>query len=815
MATLGSLVVSLEANLAKFTGEMEKSAYIAEQNARRTQKAIDNITGSIKGLMAAAGVGLSIKELWGTFKEVTTAESNLLKMANRLNTTTEELSALGIMARKTGMDADAFNIAIERMQKNISNAELKVEAAAGAVDEFGEPLEKGAKTLDELGLRAEVLNRLPLPDKLKAIAMAMQENIAPADKSRIALELFGRAGGAMVIALKAGPEAMDEWVRKAERLGMVIGTDMAERASKAKEATGDLAAAWHSFAIELTDVAAPAITRVINLLTDLIIAARKAPPAMAIAAETAIDYAISQAAASQAAAGVGPGGEAAESFFGAAPIPKEAFKPPIRPGPKPEKGGGASLESAYNRLQAIIDNLNKDIQKLTAGNLAEIEAHLTKTLNDIAKLGAKGIETAEAEALAYRRATLEKKKVVEDFAIFQAEHSGNAYRKINAQAEDWLRKYKGIQGSAEAVERIRLRMIRDQQLADQNEMLGKTKSYVDILAATGPLITDQFRWRERSLDLEIKQSQIELERWLTQKNITGEMAEQYRSLSALASQSKRFHFEAEKLEKTGGVFGGIQAWALRRRQSAILGAGELGMGLMGDMEKHVSSFISKGLVGALRGEKIDFAQIGIGIAESLISRIVEWGISQLFSLISGAVMPMEIAGMTAGAELAMGGAAAASEMIAGATIAAYILSSAMAGGGGGGVGIGGLGSIVEFVGGEGMEGIVGGLASIAEFVSFHQGGIVYAHQGYSNLRHDEVPAILKTGERVLTREQNRAYEGRGGGNGRGGIIINVTHAPAYHYRPTEADYKRDARQIVKAINQEIGKYGQRMGNGQI
>jgi len=64
--------------------------------------------------------------------------------------------------------------------------------------------------------------------------MAMQENIAPADKSRIALELFTRIGGAMVIALKAGPEAMDKWYRKAERLGMIVGTDIAERASKAK-----------------------------------------------------------------------------------------------------------------------------------------------------------------------------------------------------------------------------------------------------------------------------------------------------------------------------------------------------------------------------------------------------------------------------------------------------------------------------------------------------------------------------------------------------------------------------------------------------
>jgi hypothetical protein len=188
------------------------------------------------------------------------------------------------------------------------------------------------------------------------------------------------------------------------------------------------------------------------------------------------------------------------------------------------------------------------------------------------------------------------------------------------------------------------------------------------------------------------------------------------------------------------------------------------------------------------------------------------------------------AGAISGSNILVGSELGGNALINAGTIVANILAnifSQASGGGGGGSIFGGLGALATlggiiaapFTGGTSMA--AGSLVGISTAYgpqllgSYHQGGIVYAHQGYSNLRHDEVPAILKTGERVLTREQNRAYEGRGGGNGRGGIIINVTHAPAYHYRPTEADYKRDARQIVKAINQEIGKYGQRMGNGQI
>ena len=76
-------------------------------------------------------------------------------MASRLNTTVTDLSSLGVVQRKTGMESEAFNLALEKMSRNISNAVLNTDAAKGSLDEFGEPLEKSQRLMNELGLRAE------------------------------------------------------------------------------------------------------------------------------------------------------------------------------------------------------------------------------------------------------------------------------------------------------------------------------------------------------------------------------------------------------------------------------------------------------------------------------------------------------------------------------------------------------------------------------------------------------------------------------------------------------------------------------------
>jgi hypothetical protein len=73
------------------------------------------------------------------------------------------------------------------------------------------------------------------------------------------------------------------------------------------------------------------------------------------------------------------------------------------------------------------------------------------------------------------------------------------------------------------------------------------------------------------------------------------------------------------------------------------------------------------------------------------------------------------------------------------------------------------GSSSSYIGSAGSEidAAIGGMS----FKSFHGGGLIYAHEGF-NLAADEVPIIAQTGERVLSRKQNEAYEA--------GTTLNLT-----------------------------------------
>lgn len=78
---------------------------------------------------------------------------------------------------------------------------------------------------------------------------------------------------------------------------------------------------------------------------------------------------------------------------------------------------------------------------------------------------------------------------------------------------------------------------------------------------------------------------------------------------------------------------------------------------------------------------------------------------------------------------------------------------------------------------------------------FHQGGVVRAHSGM--LAKDEVPIIAQTGERVLSRRQNKAYEKMMSGGGVGGA--NITNQPVLVIQAWDASDIFKNRKAIEAI----------------
>jgi hypothetical protein len=126
--------------------------------------------------------------------------------------------------------------------------------------------------------------------------------------------------------------------------------------------------------------------------------------------------------------------------------------------------------------------------------------------------------------------------------------------------------------------------------------------------------------------------------------------------------------------------------------------------------------------------------------------------------------------------------------------------------------ISGLLSAVDGGGGGGIFGdILGGIMDVGSFLFFHEGGPIYAHKGWPGLKRDEVPIIAQTGERVLSREQNKAYESGGG-------AAPVVYSPTYHIqaidaRGVESVLKQHGKAMVGIINKEINSRNQKLGSG--
>lgn len=959
MATLGSLVVSLEANIAQFTAGMNKSAYIAEQTGRSIQKSLDMAKNAILGVTAAALGISSISGLWDAFKGVVETQKNLTKTAEQLGATVEELSGLQFVAKKSGMEVDVFNSAMQRYEKNLARAALGTERAKVEVDEFGEIIGKGTNAFRQLGIVPAELKKLSLPEQVKAIAERFKDLPSAADKSAIALELFGKAGGKMVIYLNQGAAGIDTLIERGKLLGIVYGDNVAKGGAEAAKSLGELNDALNGLKIVMAAVAAPIITDLANRLTNSVLAAREAGGGFEGLTEKVREFAnewqeptlkalkmgilglrigglkgaalgaaagfmgltsslreLSQAMENPAVlalmggalgsrlglagAGAGALGGALAGILGgikrdAAKYEKEQ-KEGLAPGlvgygteggghissysPRAGlytdmdrgiagKGAKGGAGGALNRIQTIIDELNREIARIAEGSYAAVDAWAAKMVNSLAELGRKGANVSEALAKVEEVAALKKIKINQEFYAWVAQQSGDAYFELEAQSNAWLAK---VGGNLDQIMKIwEIKSRKEAEIDQKNiaDRLSLEKSFYDQAAGLAVSVRDEIGFKRKALELEIELNRIQLDQKLQElqlrKAINAEDADRMRATQALIAQQKRFSFEQEQDK-------GLTGWASERvketeRRNTV-------KDLMGGLESGVQSAFAAGIQGVLSKDKASLKKIGETMFGGFIGEIHKGGITRSFDALAKMIAPgggktggdltkaasglqnaatgldmssVQLAASAGGLLLSGIGIAVNSQelviagtvlQMAGMAIQAYqafagvslntaaitlntaginlnAAAIALGAGSGGGGFLSGIGGFVL----KGLAGIAGAVAAPATggtsligvsgaygmgLLGMHSGGIITAHQGWPKLASDERIIRAQVGERVLSRAQNREYEA-GLAGGRGPVNVTVNIHPRQEM--TEADYRRHARLIRRAIDQDLGRNG--------
>jgi len=212
---------------------------------KRVTSSIFSMRTALVGVAGLAGMGLLIRSSLN-------ATDSLSKTAAKIGTTTEALSALRFAAELTGVATTTMDMAMQRFTRRTA------EAAKGT----GEA--KGA--LQALGLDAKELVRMPLEERMLALADAFAKEKNEAQKLALAFKLFDSEGAALVVTLGKGRDGLSEMFGEARALGIVMSGDASKGVEDAVDSLTKLKAMFKG----VTDQTVAALAPAIAMLTDII-----------------------------------------------------------------------------------------------------------------------------------------------------------------------------------------------------------------------------------------------------------------------------------------------------------------------------------------------------------------------------------------------------------------------------------------------------------------------------------------------------------------------------------------------------------------
>ena len=240
--SIGSLIMDLRASSAGLAKDVDK----AMQNTRRRVNAGAKV--------AFAGATVAAGALAATIAVASKRIDELAKAADRARLPLASFQAYSRLADKFGVSVGTVTNAVQEMTREVSRAAQGTGRAVGA--------------LHELNLNARELNALAPEEQYKTIADALQGIENPADRARIAADIFGRTARDLGPLLDAGSAALDKTRARLDALGVTLSRVDAAKVEQANDAIGELKLVSEGATNQLAIAFAPAIEGVATLIAD-------------------------------------------------------------------------------------------------------------------------------------------------------------------------------------------------------------------------------------------------------------------------------------------------------------------------------------------------------------------------------------------------------------------------------------------------------------------------------------------------------------------------------------------------------------------
>ena len=203
---------------------------------------------NVKTAVAGLGGALALRQFSQQIDDIA-------KQSDRLGITVAQLQSLQFAASQTGTDAGELKKGFERFNKSISEASTGIGTGVRAFEMLG---------ISVTNTDGSLKNSNQLLNEVADGFTGVQD---PADRVRIAMDLFGRSGAGMVNMLQNGSEELKAIRKQFSELTVELTEEQAEAVEAANDRFDALGRTFSSIGHQITSVMMPALARVATFLT--------------------------------------------------------------------------------------------------------------------------------------------------------------------------------------------------------------------------------------------------------------------------------------------------------------------------------------------------------------------------------------------------------------------------------------------------------------------------------------------------------------------------------------------------------------------
>ena len=203
------------------------------------------------GVVALAAVGVAMVAI---VKKTASKIDELSKEARKLDITTEMLAGLGHAAKLSGLDQEKLSKSLVKMTK--------------AVSEANEGLSTQVRAFDDLGLEVGDLMKMDAGQQFLTIADAFGNIENHSTKVRVAMDVFGRTGGDLLVTMEQGAEGIRKAIDEAKHLGITFSEEQGAMVEEANDSMTKLASIGEGAFNQLTIASAPFVSNWSDAMTE-------------------------------------------------------------------------------------------------------------------------------------------------------------------------------------------------------------------------------------------------------------------------------------------------------------------------------------------------------------------------------------------------------------------------------------------------------------------------------------------------------------------------------------------------------------------